>query len=257
MNTDPVLQPMVVDMLRAIETVLNRHHIDFYLVGAVARDIHLSAKPGLKSLRATKDVDIAVLVSSEEEFQTIREELIATGYFEAHSKEVVKLFYKQAVEVDLLPFGGVENEARETRIEKPRLFVMDVPGFKEAYPDVIAFRINELAVNVCSVEGLIILKLMAFDDQPHRTKDITDIDSLIHAYFDLYQDEIFEKHFDIMGAYETALPNYLDLISARVIGRNIKQLLAESPDLLQRIDRILSKRPTDTWQAMLDSLQDK
>jgi predicted nucleotidyltransferase len=244
-------------MLKAMEAVLQKRYIDFYLVGAAARDIHLSANPKLRAARGTKDIDIAILISNEDEFQMVRNDLIATGYFEPHPKEVIKLFYKRSLEIDLLPFGGIENEYREATIEKPSLFVMGVPGFMEAYLDVLTITIEGLDVNVCSVEGLIVLKLIAHDDRPGRTKDVTDIDNLIAVYFELYPDEIYEGYMDVMELYDTAIPDYLELVSARAIGRKVRKMLLESPGILQRVQVILSKRPTDTWQAMLEGIQDE
>jgi predicted nucleotidyltransferase len=102
--------------------------------------------------------------------------LLDTGYFKGHNSEPIKLFYKEAIELDLLPFGGIQNEAYETTLHKPKLFVMDIPGFKEAlmYTDEIVID-DKLKLNVCSLEGLVILKLFAFADRPDRIKDIVDI----------------------------------------------------------------------------------
>ena len=223
-------------------------------MGTVEHDIYLVAVTAVKVVRGTKDVYLDILISNEEQFQMIKEELLATGTLEAHPIEAVKLFYKGSVEVDLLPFGAIENEHRETRIQKPRLFVMDVPGFQEVYRDVVTVTIEGLKVNVCSVEGLIVLKLLAYGDRPQRTKDVTDIDHLIAAYFELFSEAIYGN--EVMERYDAAFGNYLDLVSARVIGRKIKALLRASPDVLQRIETILGKRPTGTWQAMLDGLMD-
>lgn len=91
--TDKILNPVIVGMLKEMESVLHQHHVDFYLVGAVARDIHLSSKPGCRAIRGTKDVDLAILLASEEHFYQVKESLLVTGSFEAHPKEPVKLFY--------------------------------------------------------------------------------------------------------------------------------------------------------------------
>lgn len=49
------------------------------------------------------------------------------------------------------------------RIHRPRLFVMDVPGFMEAYLDAGQIQIIEATrLKVCSLEGLVLLKLIAY-----------------------------------------------------------------------------------------------
>jgi predicted nucleotidyltransferase len=253
---DKILNPVIVGMLKEIETVFQKHNVDFYLVGAMARDIQLSIKPGYGAVRGTKDVDLAIYIGSEEEFYQVKESLIKTGSFEAHPKEAIKLFYKNAIEVDLLPFGAIENDQRETRINKPTVFIMDVPGFQEAYSDVTIMTIEDMSINVCSLEGIVLLKLIANDDRPERTKDISDIEHIITVYFDLNDETIFGESFDVMELYNTNISNYLELVSSRVIGRKIRDLLLNSPELKNRIETILSKRPSYTWEAMLSGLLD-
>lgn len=51
-------------MLKAMEPVFAALEIDYYVVGAVARDIHLSADLNSAALRKTNDVDLAILVNN-------------------------------------------------------------------------------------------------------------------------------------------------------------------------------------------------
>jgi predicted nucleotidyltransferase len=95
---------LVRQMLTAFAHVLQQLDIDFFLVGAAARDIRLSADPGYTPKRATKDVDIAIMLASEKQFYQVKEALLATGDFTAHDELAIKLYYKQGVEIDLLPF---------------------------------------------------------------------------------------------------------------------------------------------------------
>ena len=225
--TSEILTPAVIEMLLAFENVLKQFDTDFYLVGAVARDIRLSGDPAFAAKRRTKDVDIALLIADEEKFYQVKAALLDTGNFTAHATEAVKLFYKEAIEVDLLPFGEIENEIRETRLEKPRLFVLDVPGFMEIFPHAEIVQLNEhLSLKVCPLEGLVLLKLIANDDNPSRTKDITDIEHILVVYFDICSVAIFDTDEDAADLYATDVANYIYLVSARVIGRKIAGMLA-------------------------------
>jgi predicted nucleotidyltransferase len=112
----------LLEMLDAFGKVANKLGIDFFLVGAIARDFRLLGKPGLGSKRMTKDVDIAIYLASEDQFYDVKNALLATGDFIAHERDAIKLFYRQSLEVDLLPFGEIENSERETRIERPQPF---------------------------------------------------------------------------------------------------------------------------------------
>jgi len=168
------LDPAIAAMLSDMDVVFKEHDVDFYLVGAVARDIWLSADEEMAALRKTKDVDLAVMLSSAEQFSKLKEALIRTGDFEAHPTEAIKIFHKNAIEVDLLPFGEIESATRMTHLKDPT-FVLHMPGFREAYPFAGELQIsNETTVKVCSIEGVVLLKLISYQDRPQRTKDVSD-----------------------------------------------------------------------------------
>lgn len=239
-----------------MENVFNGFGIDYYIVGAVARDIHLSADTGSAAIRKTEDVDLAILINDEGQFNEVKAALIKTGNFTSHPTETIKLFYHNAIEVDMLPFGEIEEPNRNVRLTDPS-FVLNMPGFKEIYPFVDDIQVtDELTVKVCTMEGIILLKLISNDDKPQRTKDILDIEHIIKVYFELYSGDIYKEHFDTMELYDTKEVEYLQLVCSRVIGRKIKLLLNHSEHLRIRIEQILAKRPTAWWQAMLDGMKD-
>ena len=241
-----------------METVFSEHSVDYFLVGALARDIRLSAGDGLSARRKTNDVDIAVLLENEEQFYVIKDALVDTGYFEESAYKAIKLIYKGSIEVDLLPFGEIENENGELQLSRHTLLVMDMSGFKEVYPfvDTITFD-GGLSLNVCTLEGLIILKLIANDDNPSRSKDITDIEHVLEVYFDLNSNEIYTEYLPVMDLYSTDIKEYLQLVSARVLGKKMKMMVTDYPGTQEKLKNILSKRPVSTWQAMLDGMKDE
>jgi predicted nucleotidyltransferase len=55
-------QPQLSEMLSALERGLNKFDIDFYLVGAVARDLWMSAINDIPPSRITGDIDFAVFI---------------------------------------------------------------------------------------------------------------------------------------------------------------------------------------------------
>ena len=253
---DYILNDGVKELLIKLEAVLRKIGIDFYIVGAVARDIQLSVDPALAPHRKTKDVDIAIMIADEKQYYEVKRELLATEGFTAHETKAIKFFYKQSIELDLLPFGDIENEDRETRIHKPRLFVMDMPGFLEVLPVAKEIELVEgTNLKVCSLEGLVLLKLIAYSDDSQRTKDLTDIDHIISVYFDLDPDLIYDNYMDLLDQYDPNNPIYLQLISARIIGIKIGHLLKDSLPLNERVLNIINKRPLETWQAMATGVE--
>jgi len=76
-----ILHPEIASMLKKMQDIFSSFGVDFYLAGAVARDIHLSRREEFAAKRKTKDVDLAVLVADEEQFYAIKDALTDTGEF--------------------------------------------------------------------------------------------------------------------------------------------------------------------------------
>lgn len=68
--------PNISDVLFALERGLNKYKIDFYLVGAVARDVWISAINGITPSRITRDIDFAVFIDDKGTYENLRNYLI-------------------------------------------------------------------------------------------------------------------------------------------------------------------------------------
>jgi predicted nucleotidyltransferase len=119
-------------MLSEMQTVFIRFEIDYFLVGAFARDMHFSNRLENLNFRRTNDIDLAVCINHEDRYNEVIDALIETGLFVRDEKEIIKLYYKGSIEVDLIPFGEIENEKREVKLTKPIAFTLQMPGFLEA-----------------------------------------------------------------------------------------------------------------------------
>ena len=110
------------------------------LVGALARDLLLYYAYEIPVLRGTEDVDLGFAVTDWEAFTALRAALIASTYFEPHKRVVHKIFHRGHREIDLIPFGGVEQAdgliAWPPRGEE----VMTVIGYREALASAIGIR---------------------------------------------------------------------------------------------------------------------
>lgn len=118
-------------------------------------------------------------------------------------------------------------------------------------PDAEELMVEGLSIRVCSLEGIVLLKILANADNPSRTKDITDIEHILEVYFELNSVEIFENFPDVPDLYDTADRDYLRLVSARVIGRAISGLLVGSFDLKRRVLDILGGKTSGNYWAEL------
>ena len=71
-------EPNISEVLYALERGLNKYNIDFYLVGAVARDVWMSALNGIPPIRITGDIDFAIFIDDRGTYEKLRNYIINT-----------------------------------------------------------------------------------------------------------------------------------------------------------------------------------
>lgn len=161
---------------------------NYLVVGAMARDLVLVH--GFRSTlkRQTHDVDFGIEVASWDEFLTLREGLLAKG-FTPDPQKLHKLYFTSADqltwEMDIVPFGAIEDETASIRWPPDHDWEMCVLGFKEALHSALQARITPgVVIPVASPAGICLLKLVAWLDREtdKRAKDAADIQYLIHGY---------------------------------------------------------------------------
>lgn len=261
-NYQPILlnkitDNVVIEILNAVIPVLKELKIEYFVVGAFARDVELLAKGHTgPPARKTRDLDLAVMLSSEEEFDKLKEKLTELEKFEVHSTEPIKLTYDNRYELDLLPFGEIQNEKGEVKLKAKSTFTLNMPGFFEVYGAANSIKTDqEYELNVCSLPGVVLLKLIAWDDRNHRTKDIQDIEYIIRNLYLLDIEEIAEKEGDLLNLLETEEEDiYTEAVTARYIGRKIGELLKNSIALQIRINQILIKNTQSTENSSMGKI---
>lgn len=215
---------------RAFESI----GIDFYIVGAVARDAWFAQK-GLKA-SGTRDVDLVIYIPKKEKFPALKNYLEEKEGFKSSTQNPYVMFSPKEHQVDLLPFGEIEVEGK-VMIPGTGLTQIAVNGFREVY-EAALIPVNfegEQIFKVCTLPGIVILKLIAYDDRPeHRQKDIGDISRILQNYFEIESDLIYEHHIDLFESDSEQL-----LIAARVLGRQMRNILARSEDLKKRVESII------------------
>lgn len=208
-----------------LESVLKKLNINFYLIGAVARDIWISGVHKIKTPRFTKDLDLAVMVSSVQEYDNINNHLLNSGHFRSIKENPCKLIFKDQYEIDLLPFGAIEKE-ETVELKGAVNITLSAAGFSLIYDTAIdVFQLEDHYFKVCTIPGIVILKLFAYFDRPEeRIKDILDISFILQNYYFMAIDDLMENHLDLIESSE------IDelLIGARLLGRHIRPILNES-----------------------------
>jgi predicted nucleotidyltransferase len=237
-------QPEITAMLSALERGFKIFSIDFYLVGAVARDVWMSGINKIAPRRTTGDIDFAVLINDKGIYEALKKYLVNTEGFHPYKGNSFVLIWKDKSEVDLLPFGAIENEDRRVIADGLGLTNISLQGFTEVYEEGLPELDleGEHQFKFCTLPGIVLLKMIAWDDRPEqRRDDIKDISDILNHFFNMYDNEIWENHHDLFGKEDTDLK----YIAARVMGREMGKIARRNEKLLGRIAGILAANTND------------
>jgi len=174
--------------------------------------------------------------------------LVACEGFTETRANAFTLLYRNGVQVDLLPFGAIEQEDRTVRFDGLGLTTISTQGLAEAYHASQAVHLGEeKTFKVCTLPGLIILQLIAWQDRSDvRPKDAQDVGYILEKYFDIATQEIYDHHNDLFEE-NTELVE----IGARVLGRHMGDILSSAPLLRERITRLLTDYTSDPRDSRL------
>lgn len=231
-------QPEITEMLYALERGLDKFGIDFYLVGAVARNVWMTGINNIAPRRTTGDIDFAVLINDKGVYEALKTYLILTEGFQPYKGNEYVLIWKENLEVDLLPFGAIDDEDAKFKSNGLGSTSISLQGFSEIYNDGLPTLDLEgkHQFKFCTLPGIVLLKLIAWDDRPEsRRDDIKDISDILNHFFDMNDNEIFENHHDLFEKEEASLKH----IAARVMGREMSKIAKKNELLFSRIVGIL------------------
>ncbi|MBX3255713.1 MAG: hypothetical protein KF862_16385 [Chitinophagaceae bacterium] len=245
-------QPGITGLLSALERGFEKFGIDFYLVGAVARNVWMSSIHGIAPRRTTADTDFAVLINNKGTYEALKAYLIKEEGF-IPSQENAFVLIKGDAQVDLLPFGAIEDEDSKVTVQGTGYTSVHVPGFKEVYDtDLPELELeNGHTFKFATLPGIVLLKLLAWDDRPEaRRDDIKDISDILHHYFNMHDNEIWENHFDLFDRDDAELID----IAAHVMGRELKKITGSNEKLFKRVEGILQANTADTTNSPIGKI---
>lgn len=211
----------------ALQTVARPMAVNFFLMGATARDVMLHHAHGISPTRRTEDVDFAVMVRDWESFAALRAALVTHGDFsERPGPATHRLRHTQTgLPLDIVPFGGVERADRTIAWPPDQSTVFDCFGASEAFAASIPVTLPKgVSFQVASIPALALLKIIAWQDrkftQPGR--DAGDLLLYLNHYMDCGNlGRAARDHGDLFtaDAYDHAAAG------ARLLGRDITSLL--------------------------------
>lgn len=214
-STDPDLV-VAAQVLAVLDACAQAAGAQYMVVGATARDILALALLDRRPGRATRDVDIAVGVADWQAYERLTAGLAPRGAAHAFSVQV----FGVAVEVDVVPYGGVEETDRS--VVFPDDHKLNVLGVREVFDAAQTARLpGALDVKVPTVPGLALLKIMTWADRRLQSRrDAVDLDEIIDWYGeeafldDLYQDA------ELLGRYDFDV----ELAAAHRLGIHVREL---------------------------------
>lgn len=217
-----------------LDSVCNELGIEYYLIGAQARNFHL-LESGIEPSRGTKDIDFAVMLPEMESYDKMKNLLKSKGFREV--KEPYRLIHDQSnTVIDLLPFGEIEEEGTVKFTD--RITELSVIGMKEVNEHTIAVDFEEITIKVSPLEGIVILKLISYSEKPERRKDLDDISEILTNYFDINDTRFYEEHMDVLDELQDE--DFIILAGARLMGRDMKKILSVSEKLSKQIETIIN-----------------
>ncbi len=217
-----------------VDAACKNLNIPLYLIGAQARHFHL-AEQGIKPGRGTMDIDFAIMFPDMDRYETLKNNLLDAG-FRKVTEPYRMIHDKTNTVIDLLPFGEIEEKSSVKFMD--RKTEISVVGLKEIVLRSEARQLDEeMVIQVTPLAGIILLKLISFDEKPERSKDLDDIHEILIHYFDLNSNRFYEILPDNMDDFDQ---NHFTLeAGAWLAGYDIGQLLASHYLLKNHILRIL------------------
>ena len=238
----------IVPVLTSLREACDDLGVAFFVIGALARDLHLQHLNDIDVPRRTRDVDVAVAVDGWESYATLRDRLISVYNFtDEEPKQRVRS--PEGVQLDLVPFGAIADSSGQIQFPPDDRPEMTVLGLEEARRTTVSVTFaDEETANVVSLPALGLLKLIAWDERPReRVHDAQDLCFILRTYFDVELDTIVERHADLFDEDEFNRP----LVSARAYGREVASLLRTGDALRKHVVRILERETADIHQSSL------
>ncbi len=235
--------------------------VDYFVGGALARDLILLHVYGKDTGRATRDVDLGIHIAAWDTLASLKASLIRNGKFSETAGTAHRLIYRSqyhafGVPLDLLPFGGVEGADATIAWPPDTAVVMSVAGFAEAHASARMVEVGEsLQVPVASLPALAVLKLVAWRDRRLETsKDATDFLLIARHYHEAGN---VDSLYDTESALLVATDYDPELAGAMLLGMDVtaicsiatagivKDIMAGDQLPQHLIDQLMSAYPSD------------
>jgi predicted nucleotidyltransferase len=216
------IDPFTSEVLTLVSKITDTLKMDFFVIGATARDIIFNLAHGIKIQRGTNDIDFSVRVRNWEDYSKLTNALQENNF--SPSKVIHRFTYKSVPSIDIIPFGEISINSTTIRWPDKEEKEMSVVGFEECYLDSESIRIQTnppLDVKIASTRGLVLMKLISWKDgYPSRSRDALDISYIIKNYIEAgNMDRLQSEHDDLITEQFD-----FELTGATLLGRDISKI---------------------------------
>jgi predicted nucleotidyltransferase len=210
---------------RTVSGVARARNVPFMVFGAFARELHFYHRYGIPCPRRTNDVDFGLQLADWDAYRLFRDGMKEKDFDSENPDHPEKLVHgKSGQEIDLLPFGEIEEEGKQIKWPSDNS-PWSVLGFEEAFEHAWTFRLEKDDIRVVSLPMLVVLKIVAVMDREtvRHKKDGTDIAFILEHYLDAGNRHrlLEDPDRDLMAACD----NDLDAATAQLLGRDMNRAM--------------------------------
>ncbi|MBS3944743.1 MAG: nucleotidyl transferase AbiEii/AbiGii toxin family protein [Melioribacter sp.] len=216
------IDPFTLEVLTLVSKITDTLKMDFFVIGATARDIIFNLVHGIKIQRGTNDIDFSVRVRNWKDYSKLTNALQENNF--SPSKVIHRFTYKSVPSIDIIPFGEISINSTTIKWPDKEEKEMSVVGFEECYLDseLVLIQTNPpLDIKIASTRGLVLMKLISWKDgYPSRSRDAIDISYIFKNYIEAgNMDRLQSEHEDLITDQFD-----FELTGATLLGRDISQI---------------------------------
>lgn len=243
------LSPLVAELRRSSPGA------QWVVVGAMARDLQLYFKHGVRVSRATDDVDFAVATENWGHFQDFRNKLISSGNFSPVGDDKHIFRFTDGTRVDVIPFGGVENPSGIVEWPPDGNPQMNVLGFSALMASAEEFLLPAQGrILVATIPIILLLKFFAWEDRNKIRPgvDASDIFLILSNYTGLDDAEsLFATHDDLLHDPSFDYENAGAIIAGRDLRQELEQDSVHAREALSRLKNVITAQLEGDEPGML------
>lgn len=188
--------PLLKLILEELIPVFEALELNFFIIGATARDIVMQLH-NERAGRRTQDVDFAIAIDNWGKFDELEKQIVHLPNFIKDKSQKQRFLFKDSFEVDIVPFGKIAEERDKIFWPPDQLVMMSILGFEEVSENTIQVEIDNIKIEVASLLGVFILKLVAWKDRGIKgNKDADDLGFILTNYLTINQEKAATKYYN-------------------------------------------------------------